>query len=82
LSIFTLLLLVLPTSNVCLPIPLEPGLVTAFLEPLIGVLAVSRKSKPVALPAAVITAGAYAAFGGGLIAAMSQLTVEDSQVAN
>ena len=37
---------------------------------------------PVALPAAVITAGAYAAFGGGLIAAMSQLTVEDSQVAN
>jgi hypothetical protein len=37
---------------------------------------------PVALPAAIITAGAYAAFGGGLIAAMSQLTVEDSQVAN
>lgn len=37
---------------------------------------------PVALPVAVITAGAYAAFGGGLIAAMSQLTIEDSQVAN
>lgn len=37
---------------------------------------------PVALPAAVITAGAYIAFGGGLIATMSQLTVEDSQVAN
>jgi mitochondrial fission protein ELM1 len=35
---------------------------------------------PVALPAAVITAGSYVAFGGGLIAAMSQFTVEDSQV--
>lgn len=33
---------------------------------------------PVVLPAVVITAGAYAAFGGGLIAAMSQLTVKDS----
>jgi hypothetical protein len=35
---------------------------------------------PVALPAAIITAGSYVAFGGGLIAAMSQFTVEDSQV--
>jgi len=37
---------------------------------------------PVGLPIAIITAGGYAAFGGSLIAAMSQLTVDDSQVAN
>lgn len=36
---------------------------------------------PVALPVAVVTIGSYVAFGGGLIAAMSQFTVEDSQVA-
>ncbi len=35
---------------------------------------------PIALPAALVTAGGYAAFGGGLIAVMSQFTVEDSQV--
>lgn len=35
---------------------------------------------PIALPAVIITAGTYAAFGGGLIATMSQFTVEDSQV--
>jgi hypothetical protein len=33
---------------------------------------------PVALPVAIITAGGYAAFGGGLLAAMSQFTVDDS----
>ena len=43
----------------------------------VGALVVSA---PVSLPAAVITAGSYAAFGGGLIAALSQFTVEDSQV--
>jgi len=37
---------------------------------------------PVGLPIAIITAGGYAAFGGSLIAAMSQLTVDDSQLAN
>lgn len=37
---------------------------------------------PVGLPIAIITAGSYAAFGGSLIAAMSQFTVDDSQVAN
>jgi hypothetical protein len=37
---------------------------------------------PVGLPIAIITAGGYAAFGGSLIAAMSQFTVDDSQVAN
>jgi hypothetical protein len=37
---------------------------------------------PVGLPIAIITAGGYAAFGGSLIAAMSQLTVDDSQVAH
>jgi hypothetical protein len=37
---------------------------------------------PVGLPIAIITAGGYAAFGGSLIAAMSQLTVDDSQFAN
>ncbi len=35
---------------------------------------------PISLPAALVTAGSYAAFGGGLIAAMSQFTVEDSLV--
>jgi hypothetical protein len=35
---------------------------------------------PVGLPVAIVTAGSYAAFGGSLIAAMSQLTVDDSQV--
>lgn len=35
---------------------------------------------PVTLPVAIVTAGSYIAFGGGLIAAMSQFTVEDSQV--
>ena len=34
---------------------------------------------PIALPAVIVNAGAYAAFGGGLIAAMSQLTVEDKK---
>lgn len=34
---------------------------------------------PIALPAVIVSAGAYAAFGGGLIAAMSQLTVEDKK---
>lgn len=34
---------------------------------------------PVSLPAVLVTAGSYAAFGGGLIAAMSQLTVEDKK---
>jgi len=34
---------------------------------------------PIALPAVIVTAGSYAAFGGGLIAAMSQLTVEDKK---
>ena len=43
----------------------------------VGALVVSA---PVSLPAAVITAGSYAAFGGGIIAALSQFTVEDSQV--
>jgi len=33
---------------------------------------------PISLPAAIVTAGSYAAFGGGLIAAMSQLTVENN----
>jgi len=37
---------------------------------------------PVALPAAVVSIAAYAAVGGGLIAAMAQLTVEDPQVQN
>lgn len=32
---------------------------------------------PISLPATIITLGGYAAFGGGLIAAMSQLTVDD-----
>ncbi len=35
---------------------------------------------PIALPAAIVTIGGYAAFGGGVIAALSQLTVDDSQV--
>ena len=37
---------------------------------------------PVSLPAIIVTVAGYAAFGGGLIATMSQLTVDDSQVAN
>lgn len=37
---------------------------------------------PVSLPALVVTVAGYAAFGGSLIATMSQLTVDDSQVAN
>ena len=37
-------------------------------------------SAPVSLPVAVVTAGSYAAFGGSLIAAMSQLTVDDSEI--
>lgn len=39
-------------------------------------------SAPVSLPAAVVTAGSYAVFGGGLLATMSQLTVDDSQVSH
>ena len=48
----------------------------------IGLTAVGTfiATAPIALPAALITAGSYAAFGGSLIAAMSQLTVDDSQV--
>lgn len=34
---------------------------------------------PVSLPAAVVTAGTYAVFGGGLLATMSQLTVADKK---
>jgi len=37
---------------------------------------------PVSLPVAVVTAGSYAAFGGGLIAAMSQFTVDDASLQN
>lgn len=37
---------------------------------------------PVALPASLVAIGGYAAFGGGLIATLSQLTVEDSQKNN
>ena len=33
---------------------------------------------PISLPAAIVTAGSYAAFGGGLIATMSQLTIQDN----
>lgn len=35
---------------------------------------------PISLPATLVTLGGYAAFGGGLIAALSQLTVDDSQL--
>ncbi len=35
---------------------------------------------PVSLPVVIVTAGSYAAFGGSLIAAMSQLTVDESQL--
>jgi uncharacterized membrane protein HdeD (DUF308 family) len=34
---------------------------------------------PISLPVTVVTIGGYAAFGGGLIATLSQLTVKDSQ---
>ena len=37
---------------------------------------------PVSLPVAIVTAGSYAAFGGGLIAAMSQFTVDDASLQN
>lgn len=37
---------------------------------------------PVSLPVAIVTAGSYAAFGGGLIAAMSQFTVDDTSLQN
>lgn len=36
-------------------------------------------SAPISLPATVVSLGGYAAFGGGLIATLSQLTVKDSQ---
>ena len=39
-------------------------------------------SAPIALPVAIVTAGGYAAFGGGLLAAMSQFTIDDSQQEN
>jgi hypothetical protein len=44
----------------------------------IGLTAVGTfiATAPIALPAALITAGSYAAFGGGLIAVLSQLTVD------
>lgn len=32
---------------------------------------------PISLPATLVTLGGYAAFGGGLIAAFSQMTVDD-----
>ena len=35
---------------------------------------------PISLPASLVTLGGYAAFGGGLVAALSQLTVDDSQL--
>ena len=35
---------------------------------------------PISLSATLVTLGGYAAFGGGLIAAFSQLTVDDSQL--
>ena len=41
-------------------------------------LGAALATAPVALPIAIVTAGSYAAFGGGLIAAMSQFTVDDS----
>jgi hypothetical protein len=34
---------------------------------------------PISLPASLVTLGGYAAFGGGLIAAFSQLTVDDNK---
>lgn len=35
---------------------------------------------PIALPASLVSLGGYAAFGGGLIATLSQLTVETPSV--
>jgi ABC-type xylose transport system permease subunit len=32
---------------------------------------------PISLPATIVTLGGYAAFGGGLITVLSQLTVDD-----
>lgn len=43
-------------------------------------LGTALATAPVALPAVIVTAAGYAAFGGGLIATMSQFTVEDSEV--
>jgi hypothetical protein len=43
-------------------------------------LGAALATAPVTLPIAIVTAGSYAAFGGGLIAAMSQFTVEDSSI--
>lgn len=43
-------------------------------------LGTALATAPVALPTAVVTVAGYAAFGGGLIATMSQFTVEDSQI--
>ena len=44
-----------------------------------GALGAALIAAPVALPAALITASGYLVAAGGITAALSQLTVEDSQ---
>lgn len=45
---------------------------------LLGTVGGVLLAAPVALPAALITAGGYIALAGGIITAVSQTTVEDS----
>ena len=47
----------------------------------LSLLAVSGSilAAPIALPAALVTAAGYAAIAGGVISAVSQITVEDSE---
>ncbi len=44
-----------------------------------GALGAALIAAPIALPAALITASGYLVAAGGITAALSQLTVEDSQ---